>query len=190
MTQTRAIETFYNGHLFRSRLEARWAAMFDLLRWDWIYEPIDGNGYIPDFVIRGDRPLLVEVKPALTRDDMIEQTAYVDAAVDGHWTGDVLVLGLGPMVCTSWDTNNDTAASIGLLGEVHDITVADRIYSDAVLTSCGLCGSWGVFHEHQSWQTRPCGHGDGDHYLNPADYQPTARMWGQAHERTRWVPSR
>jgi hypothetical protein len=37
---------------FRSRLEARWAAFFDLREWAWSYEPIDFNGWIPDFLVR------------------------------------------------------------------------------------------------------------------------------------------
>lgn len=49
--------------MFRSRLEARWAAFFDLLRWPWSYEPFYCDGWLPDFVINGVKPVLVEVKP-------------------------------------------------------------------------------------------------------------------------------
>lgn len=60
-----AIPTRYNGVQFRSRLEARWAAMFDLIGWEWEYEPIDLDGYIPDFTVNPheDSPILIEVKP-------------------------------------------------------------------------------------------------------------------------------
>ena len=58
-----AIPTTYNGVNFRSRLEAKYAAMFDQLEWKWEYEPVDMNGWIPDFVIKGIRPIYVEVKP-------------------------------------------------------------------------------------------------------------------------------
>lgn len=58
-----AIPTTYAGVRFRSRLEARWAAFFDLVGWEWEYEPLDLNGYIPDFVLAFAKPLLVEVKP-------------------------------------------------------------------------------------------------------------------------------
>jgi hypothetical protein len=44
--------TLYRGQQFRSRLEARWAAFFDLLRWEWVYEPFDLGGWSPDFAIR------------------------------------------------------------------------------------------------------------------------------------------
>lgn len=59
----KAIQTFYRGHLFRSRLEARWAAFFQTIGWTWEYEPIDFNGWIPDFGIYGSETIYVEIKP-------------------------------------------------------------------------------------------------------------------------------
>jgi hypothetical protein len=48
----------------RSRLEARWAAFFDLCEWNWDYEPDLGlPGWIPDFAIYGKHTVLVEIKP-------------------------------------------------------------------------------------------------------------------------------
>ena len=59
------IPTTYAGTQFRSRLESRWACFFDLVKWPWEYEPIELDGYIPDFVLPFEAgPLLVEVKPA------------------------------------------------------------------------------------------------------------------------------
>jgi hypothetical protein len=67
-------QTAYNGVIFRSRLEARWAAFFDLAGWKWEYEPIDLPGWTPDFLVKwpchhsecsGYHSLLVEVKPYL-----------------------------------------------------------------------------------------------------------------------------
>ena len=59
----KAIPTQYAGVLFRSRLEARWAAFFDLCEWRWEYEPFDLNGWLPDFRLMGFCDVLVEVKP-------------------------------------------------------------------------------------------------------------------------------
>jgi len=53
--------TVYNGTKYRSKLEARWATFFDLLGWDYEYEPFKLGGWIPDFVINNQ--LLCEVKP-------------------------------------------------------------------------------------------------------------------------------
>lgn len=52
----KAIDTEYNGYLFRSRLEARWAVFFDWVGIKWIYEPEgfilkDGTRYLPDFYL-------------------------------------------------------------------------------------------------------------------------------------------
>lgn len=50
-----AKQTVYGGQTFRSRLEARWAIVFDLLEIDWEYEPrvfhTPRGGYLPDFEI-------------------------------------------------------------------------------------------------------------------------------------------
>ena len=64
MTYTiKAIPTTYAGVNFRSRLEARWAAFFDLCGWKWDYEPLDLDGWAPDFLLKGKIKALVEVKP-------------------------------------------------------------------------------------------------------------------------------
>lgn len=56
--------TTYNGCRFRSRLEAKWAAFFDLAGWSWVYEPIDLDGWAPDFGIATPFcQVFVEVKP-------------------------------------------------------------------------------------------------------------------------------
>lgn len=74
----KAHPTNYNGVMFRSRLEARWAAFFDLAGWSWEYEPIDLNGWSPDFRVHWDcwhsecpngHTLLIEVKPYYSIDE-------------------------------------------------------------------------------------------------------------------------
>src|SRR3990167_9057502 len=64
--------TKYADVLFRSRLEARWAAFFDLLKWEWEYEPTDFQGWVPDFLLpkyysgngyNGSYELYCEIKP-------------------------------------------------------------------------------------------------------------------------------
>lgn len=52
----KAIETYYNGYRFRSRLEARWAVFFDAMSWRYRYEPEgfvlpSGLYYLPDFYL-------------------------------------------------------------------------------------------------------------------------------------------
>lgn len=61
------IETEYDGHKFRSRLEARWAVFFDAAGIIYEYEPEgfedeDKNRYLPDFYLP-ESQTYVEVKP-------------------------------------------------------------------------------------------------------------------------------
>lgn len=80
----KAHPTRYAGVCFRSRLEARWAAFFDLVKWDWQYEPIDLPGWSPDFRVtfpchhsecNGSHSLLVEVKPYFSIDEFKDHIA-------------------------------------------------------------------------------------------------------------------
>jgi hypothetical protein len=61
-----AIETFYKGYRFRSRLEARWAVFFSELGIKWQYEvegfELPSGRYLPDFYLP-DYKCYFEVKP-------------------------------------------------------------------------------------------------------------------------------
>lgn len=83
------IETYWRGYRFRSRLEARWAVVFESLRLDWAYEEEgfdlgDGTFYLPDFTIRGmegrgPSELYVEVKGHMTEDDMAKVRRFAES---------------------------------------------------------------------------------------------------------------
>lgn len=88
------IETYYAGHKFRSRLEARWAVFFDTMNVEWVYEP-DGfmlsNGiqYLPDFYLpRMD--WYAEVKIDRPRSNLEMKIKVEQMVLDTHST--VLVL--------------------------------------------------------------------------------------------------
>ena len=73
MSKIKAIETFYKGFRFRSRLEARWAVFFDAMGVNWLYEPEgfelpNGMYYLPDFYLP-DLGIWVEVKGSKTKED-------------------------------------------------------------------------------------------------------------------------
>ena len=61
-----AIETRYKGYRMRSRLEARWAVVFDAMGLKWTYEPqgflLSTGPYLPDFYFE-DWGVYVEIKP-------------------------------------------------------------------------------------------------------------------------------
>jgi len=97
MSITAIPTTYANGH-YRSRLEARWAAFFDLVGLPYIYEPIDAGGYIPDFLIPGANPLYVEVGPVSTLEEYQEKaTKGLLALARGDMNGDLLVVGVDPV---------------------------------------------------------------------------------------------
>jgi hypothetical protein len=76
MYEIAAKPTVYNYRLYRSRLEARWAAFFDFVGWEFEYEPAhyDLKGWMPDFVIYTLGDLLIEVKPyAMWSQEMIDK---------------------------------------------------------------------------------------------------------------------
>lgn len=67
----KAKDTMYGGCLFRSRLEATWAAFFDICGIKWVYEPFDLPGWSPDFLIQDKA--LVEVKPFTIPDEDLQR---------------------------------------------------------------------------------------------------------------------
>lgn len=85
-----AIETVYRGIRFRSRLEAKWAVFFDAIGWKWQYEPVDFNGYIPDFIIPAHN-LLVEVKPFFGVESILQE--WRDKICDSEWKGVAAIVG-------------------------------------------------------------------------------------------------
>src|SRR3990167_4035696 len=90
--------TEYRGTMFRSRLEARWAAFFDLVGWKWVYEPFELNYYIPDFILIGkDQTVLVEVKPYFTLNEF-KENGIIKRVIDAtekteHSDKEILFLG-------------------------------------------------------------------------------------------------
>jgi hypothetical protein len=89
-----AIPTTYRGIEFRSRLEAKWAIMFDYFDWQWEYEPVDFDGYIPDFHIDfGRRQFFVEIKPAMTRAQLEPALEKAVEAIGEDHSEDILIIG-------------------------------------------------------------------------------------------------
>jgi hypothetical protein len=193
---TIGIPTRYEAGNFRSRLEARWAAMFDMLRWSYVYEPIDADGYIPDFLIEGPRPFFVEVGPCIAERDYRDKSEKADrnAAVLGY---DVLVVGASPLPFLPHPYADGYLAA-GWLGEHYGGHLATEC-SDAALglSSCDHTpafgwapAAWaagskgvGVYHSELSYSHRP--HADG-HERALLDRQYIATLWAEAGNRTQW----
>lgn len=109
------IPTDYSGYRFRSRGEAGWAAFFHLLGWSWRYEPVDLSGYIPDFVVPLDFPLLVECKPAYTLDQIRENgTDAMKKIEQTGWRSHTLLVGAHLL-----DSDNGAPDCLGMAGIPH-----------------------------------------------------------------------
>jgi hypothetical protein len=170
------IPTTYAGVQFRSRLEARWAAFFDALHWPWAYEAIDLRGYLPDFLLLFDRPLLVEVKPFTTLAELQPAAEKIDRS---GWTGEALVVGsvlLEPLAAQP---------ICGILGELSDVPGDPRSWSEARLFACLSCGQASVLAADLSWRCRQCG-ADVGHVGESS----AAREWAEAGNRVQWRGSR
>lgn len=101
----KAIETEYRGYLFRSRLEARWAAFFDLCEWGWGYEPPEMGGWLPDFVL-GETATLVEVKPFFHAE---EWGGAIEKILNSSHQGPTILLGADP----TWRLSPGTIPQLG-----------------------------------------------------------------------------
>ncbi|HEV8716164.1 MAG TPA: hypothetical protein VGX03_25480 [Candidatus Binatia bacterium] len=99
---TTGIPTLYNNRRYRSRLEARWAAFFDLVGWQYEYEPFDLKGWIPDFLLHGAKhDVLVEVKPYT---ELIQfPVRQYDTALESSEVRYSLLL-LGPLITSGWSS--------------------------------------------------------------------------------------
>lgn len=201
-----AIETTYKGYKFRSRLEAKWACMFDQLGWDWEYEPIDFNGYIPDFYVTfGMSNWYVEIKPAMHRNEFLDALRKPHASrgplrpdIDAYTEWNEPLLVLGGKVKSGIHTCCDKG--IGLHGALEDTRFGGWIDDvEMHLVLCPVCkrhvpvsgiGSWNMpcceppnglgelvdGWPHKHWR-----------WALPAceDFIDTA--WAHAHNATKWA---
>lgn len=145
----KAIPTTYKSTMFRSRLEARWAAFFDLLEWKWLYEPVDFNGWIPDFqllklpsvkngfgeqYIHDSNPF-VEVKPFNDLNDIDQFLPKVQAAIpDGLL---VIFLGTHPFMTQSYTKSG-----------YDDVIHMDNAYTDG----CNSEELWNIAGNLVQWK--------------------------------------
>jgi len=177
----RSYPTSYNGSRFRSRLEAKWAAFFDLIGWRWTYEPFDTSGYIPDFAIHGQAtPLLVEVGPCEFLSEFSEKAEKPLAAFGRERT--VLILGIDPLIL-----QQGVPASSPLAGYLtNDGEDGWEQTAPARWAICRDCGRPGIWHEFGYYRLRPCGHHDGKDHLKTIDELQIAQNWRDAGNRVQW----
>ena len=178
--------TLYRGIKFRSRLEARWAAFFDLVEWRWQYEPVEIDGYNPDFLIEGHPgPIIVEVKPLATittaqRDSIAPRLARCALALGN---AEPLILGLGPRDLNGQYNPGMGGHPLGLLGEgpyPTDPTGESFSWGLAVLGYWERQTTLGFCHGEQSFHDRISGQHDG------GCYGAGKRQWTEADSIQHW----
>lgn len=182
----KAIPTVYKGIQFRSRLEAQWAAFFDLLEWAWEYEPFDLNGYIPDFALkhRLTEPLLVEVKPVLRSTDFDQFLPKIRAS---GWEHECLVVGATYFMGNFTNPSPKGAFELsqpclGLLTRCQPSEL--NTYQDGwgVLYFCNHCKSYSLCSTSGLYCHRE------DHGLSGEGitFSEVSQMWSQAKNTVQW----
>lgn len=162
----------YRETRFRSRLEARWAAFFDLVGWRWTYEPFDTGGWIPDFLIHGDAPLLIEVGPCISETDYRVKAEKPLRARD-HVT---LVVGVSPLLELEI-VDGVRWPFAGLL-----VNEAPGLADPVEWSRCDACRAIGVQPDGAG---RPCGHPFS--VGSPTDHEVTT-WWSRAGNAVQWRP--
>lgn len=182
------IPTMYHGRRFRSRLEARWAAMFDLLYWRYEYEPYDLNGQIPDFSLFGDKEILAEVKPYILLKEFDIRKILSALKDTEKWGTEILLLGSTIMSTDSasspvWEDR--PAVILGYLGEFWKAPKPGSYNFERAMLNY-YKEKWGFYHEYGCWSDRVTGLYDGDHYLYNPDYEEVLKLWNQAGNIVQW----
>jgi hypothetical protein len=172
-----AIPTVYSGVRFRSRLEARWAAFFDVVGWDWSYETLDFRGWEPDFKLAtSGELLLIEVKPAASFEDAFGQEAKRDIERCLYRQPyRALILGLEPVVI----------GGLAYVGWTYEMDGEDFAWDRAAIGSIAgdqLC----VCHSSRSHRCLICGADEGwTASMHPDELRA---CWAKACNLTQWKP--
>lgn len=191
--------TAYRGNLYRSRLEATWAAFFDLCGWRFEYEPPELPGWAPDFLPFGNQmPVLCEVKP-ITRPHAETCARISDAANEARFRGHLLLLGVGVSVADGalglglgwgddgWNPWFSEAPGPETEDNLDEFNFGEFAAAAYVVSPDGRLD---FAHDMNAFCGHMTGAWDGDHYLNPDSGDAMAgKKWGIAKALTQWRPS-
>lgn len=203
----KAKPTLYKGIEFRSRLEARWAAFFDLLGWKWEYEPCDFDGWYPDFVLFGEKTykfgeedvqpfehdgekkighdgrIFVEVKPVIEFPK--EVGLRMVRSLPNKFESELLILGQRPLgVSDEWHEGT----RLGWIAEGHIGKPSGLWWQNAII-GCwkdskypiGFAPEYGDYCDRISGEHHPSPNGDKNYENAEID-----RVWGIAHKIVRF----
>lgn len=148
--------------------------------WRYEYEPIDGEGYIPDFWIDGPPPFYVEVKPALSLKALETELPKVQKGL-AHLDVDAIIVGAKPW----FEVDNLGGGAMGL---VACETLYGAWHQEALWHRCLNCGRYGWRAAYGVFSGRPCGCYDGDHYLGDPDLNQLDYYWNRAGSVAQYFP--
>jgi len=157
-----------DGIQYRSLAEARWADLFSQFTWKVEYEPVELENYIPDFIVPGERSLLIEVKGGVLELPGLKR--YAKKVRESGWESAFLIVGAAPIF-------EDNRVILGLL---YDGGEPEK----AVLLWCDQCESYQLSTERGA--CRQC--------LSTIDYVIFAepndikKMWIDIKNRYQWKP--
>jgi len=160
-----AIETYYKGRYFRSRLEAKWAVFMDELNVVWEYEPEgykneDGECYLPDFFL----PTLncfLEIKPRKPTDSEHEKCWIAVQAT----SKDLFLLWGEPQ--DPWKVGQDNISGCyGLFHNDDEYIVSEARY----WACCSECNKVGIVLFGATEKLHCCSKNPG-HSLAPVNYE-------------------
>jgi hypothetical protein len=199
-----AIPTLYKSIRFRSRLEARWAAFFDLIKWKWLYEPFDLKGYIPDFIVQfNQNRLLIEVKPLTGPNpkfhdvaQKIETSGWLlmnNGSKDLH-SGASLIVGCGVNLDPK---HNDciygkgrSPFSIDSAGWLEDFSYGVSGYGPCYIARCPHCHAYFYWNLETYWQCQHClKETDKPYRLDQSDHPDLGKLLARAQNIVQWNPT-
>jgi hypothetical protein len=181
------IPTVYKGVRYRSRLEARWAAFFDLVGWEAHYEPFDLNGWIPDFVINGRKQrVAVDVRPVSGVDDPVF-LALAKKMEQSGWTDDLMIVSYFWPSPRYWDGHG----GVGWLNEYFEYSPEPAGHSDWGVALFQVTDDpkiiAGFCHETNDYRDRITGyHPGGQVGVRAGVYEDLKSLWAQAANEVQW----
>ena len=171
-----AIQTFYKGYHFRSRLEARWAKFFDILGIKWVYEP-EGfkhrdTWYLPDFWVKypdedqypypigkpPERGVYVEIKGQQPTKAELDK-CFLLAKYSHHWV--IMIAGscgVGEFEGYSWRFETSRGFKISIR-DPQPLDIGSSFYHNFFRSTPDVVPNWRIesaFDAARRWRPEVC----------------------------------
>ena len=172
MYTIKAHPTLYNGRQYRSRLEARWAAFFDVLGWRHEYEPLDMDGWSPDFLLGDD--VFVEVKPITEAEpDIIKRLSQYHRP-----KLEILLVSIKPFYTPG------SPISRSAIGWMTDMCYYEPWFEPANVVHAEPEGGYDFCHAYGAYGGRM--QGARCHKCYGVEMRDMERLWAQASNMVQW----